>query len=150
MRASAIKEGQGSSGAITHAGGADEKVGGNGETEGAESVPAEKQTNESKGVEKPISSGTEKQASRGTAYKSASGNDPVVLGEDGTRKKAGRPRKQRLLSYSSQDSNSQDDTGSRKSTRKRTTVSKWGSVMIDAITRDKGKGKPTEKCRDTA
>ena len=75
MRSSAIKEGQKSSGAITHAGGADKKDGGNGEPEGAESVPAEKQMNKSEGVEKPMSSGTEKQASRGTAYKSASGDE---------------------------------------------------------------------------
>ena len=135
-----------------HAGGADDKDEGNGEQEGAESVPAEKDTNDGEGVEKTMSSGTEKQASRETAYKTASGNEPVVHGEDGTRKKAGRPRKQRLASFSSQDSNSQDDTGSQKSTRKRTAVSKWGSVMIDAITRDEGKGKPApaEKGRDTA
>ena len=95
----------------------------------AGSLPAEKEPNEGEGVEKPVGSGTEKQANKGTAYKSAY-----------------------MVSYSSQDSNSQDDTGSRKNTRKRTVLSKLGPVMIDAITRDERKGRPApaEKGRDTA
>ena len=46
-----------------------------------------KKANEGEGVEKPMGRGTEKQARRGTAYKNASGNEPVVHGKDGTRKK---------------------------------------------------------------
>ena len=49
----------------------------------------------------------------------------------GTRK---RVRKQRLVSYSSQESaSSQDETTSRHSGRKRTAVTKMGAVMIDNI-----------------
>ena len=45
-----------------------------------------------------------------------------------------RGRKQRLLSYSSQDSaSSLDETSSRRSGRKRTAVTKMGAVMIDNI-----------------
>ena len=44
-----------------------------------------------------------------------------------------RAAKQRLVSYSSQ--NSESDTASRKSSRKRTAVIKIGGVMIDSITR---------------
>ena len=45
-----------------------------------------------------------------------------------------RGRKQRLVSYSSQDSaSSLDETSSRRSGRKRTTVTKMGAVMIDNI-----------------
>ena len=42
-----------------------------------------------------------------------------------------RAKKQRLVSYSSQDSGS--DTGSRKNSRKRTAVTKMDGVMIDHI-----------------
>ena len=49
----------------------------------------------------------------------------------GGRKK--RAAKQQLVSYSSQDSES--DTASRKSSRKRTAVTKMGGVMIDHISR---------------
>ena len=45
-----------------------------------------------------------------------------------------RGRKQRLVSYSSQDSaSSLDETSSRRSGRKRTAVTKMGAVMIDNI-----------------
>ena len=45
-----------------------------------------------------------------------------------------RGRKQRLVSYSSQDSaSSLDETSSRMSRRKRTAVTKMGAVMIDTI-----------------
>ena len=45
-----------------------------------------------------------------------------------------RGRKQRLVSYSSQDSaSSLDETSSRRSGRKRTAVTKMGAIMIDTI-----------------
>ena len=88
-RANAIKDGQGSSGAITHAEGADAEDGENGVPEVAGILPAEKGPNEGKGVEKPVGSGTEKQANKGTAYKIASGIEPMVHKEDGTKKKNG-------------------------------------------------------------
>ena len=50
----------------------------------------------------------------------------------GGRKK--RAAKQRLVSYSSQDSKS--DTASRKSSRKRTAFTEMGGFMIDHISRD--------------
>ena len=49
------------------------------------------------------------------------------------KKKGERVRRQRLVSYSSQDSQDSDGAGSRKSTRKRTAVSKFGGVMTDSI-----------------
>ena len=48
-------------------------------------------------------------------------------------KKKRTARQQRLVLYSSQDSES--ETASRKSSRKRTAVTKMGGVMIDSITR---------------
>ena len=54
-------------------------------------------------------------------------------GEKQPKKKGERGRRLRLVSYSSQESEDQDGTGSRKSTRKRTAVSKFGGVMIDSI-----------------
>ena len=59
-----------------------------------------------------------------------------------TDKKKRAPRKARLVSYSSKE-DSQEDTESRKSGRKRTTVTKMGGVMIDCITtkHDRAEGK---------
>ena len=48
-------------------------------------------------------------------------------------------RKARLVSYSSQD-DSQDETASRRSGRKRTAVSKMGGVMIDFINKNDKEG----------
>ena len=63
-------------------------------------------------------------------------------------KSTGRPKKQRLVLYLTQESNSQDKSGSRKSTRKRMDASKLGAVIIDAIIRDEGDGEPAERGRD--
>ena len=57
-----------------------------------------------------------------------------------------RGRKQRLVSYSSQDSaSSVDETGSRRSGRKRTAVTKMGAVMIDNIRKTDKAGAVEEK-----
>ena len=80
-------------------------------TGGAGSLPAEKEFNAGNTKDKSVGSYPEKQASRGTAHKEARESEPVVHREEGTKKKAGRPRKQRLVSCSSQVSNIQDDTG---------------------------------------
>ena len=53
--------------------------------------------------------------------------------EKQAKKKGERVRRQRLVSYSSQDSQDSDGAGSRKSTRKGTAVSKFGGVTIDSI-----------------
>ena len=42
-------------------------------------------------------------------------------------------RKQRLVLYSSQESQDSDRAGLQKSSRKRTAVTKFGGVMIDSI-----------------
>ena len=60
------------------------------------------------------------------------------------KKKGERGRRLRLVSYSSQESEDQDGTGSRKSTRKRTAVSEFGGVMIDSIL----KARPTKGGED--
>ena len=57
-------------------------------------------------------------------------------------KKKRTARQQRLVSYSSQDSES--ETASRNSSRKRTAVTKMGGVMIDSITRGVVKEKEDE------
>ena len=49
------------------------------------------------------------------------------------KKKAEWVRKQRLVSYSSQELQESDGAGSRKSSRKQTAVTKLGGVMIDSI-----------------
>ena len=57
-----------------------------------------------------------------------------------------RGRKQRLVSYSSQDSaSSLDETSSRRSGRKRTAVTKMGAVMIDNIRKTDKAGAVEEK-----
>ena len=57
-----------------------------------------------------------------------------------------RGRKQRLISYSSQDSASSfDKTSSRRSGRKRTAVTKMGAVMIDNIRKTDKSGAVEEK-----
>ena len=57
-----------------------------------------------------------------------------------------RGRKQRLVSYSSQDSaSSLDETSSRRSGRKRTAVTKMGGVMIDNIRKTDKAGAVEEK-----
>ena len=57
-----------------------------------------------------------------------------------------RGRKQRLVSYSSQDSaNSLDETSSRRSGRKQTAVTKMGAVMIDNIRKTDKAGAVEEK-----
>ena len=80
-------------------------------------------------------------------------NVPNVSGGVETRKiskkKVERKRKQRLVSYSSQESQDSDGAGSRKSSRKRTAATKFGGVMIDSIfksRKNKGEG---ERERDT-
>ena len=75
------------------------------------------------------------------------GSVEAQLKYGGAKKKGGRPRKQRLVSYSNQDSNSQDESCSRKSSRKRTAVSKLGALMIDSITRE---GKSSGRGRGSA
>ena len=65
------------------------------------------------------------------------------------KKKGERVRRQRLVSYSSQESQDSDGAGSRKSSRKLTAVTKFGGVMIDSIfksRRNKGEG---DRERDT-
>ena len=65
-------------------------------------------------------------------------------------KKTGeRGRHLRLVSYSSQESEDQDGTGSRKSTRKRTAVSKFGGVMIDSIFKVRTTKGEEDRERDT-
>ena len=49
------------------------------------------------------------------------------------KKKGERVRRQRLVSYSSQESQDSDGAGSRKSSRKRAAVTKFGGVIIDSI-----------------
>ena len=50
--------------------------------------------------------------------------------------KRNREKKQRLVSFSRQDSNSSiDDTATRRIGRKRTAVTKMGAVMIDHISK---------------
>ena len=59
------------------------------------------------------------------------------------KKKEERVRRQRLVSYSSQDSQNSDGAGSRKSSWKRTAVTKFGDVIIDSIfetRKNKGEG----------
>ena len=53
----------------------------------------------------------------------------------------------RLVSYSSQDSTSQDESGSRKRTRKHTAVSRMETVLIDSITRDEREAEPPDNQR---
>ena len=65
------------------------------------------------------------------------------------KKKGERGRRLRLVSYSSQDSEDQDGTGSRKSTRKRTAVSKFGGVMIDSILKARTTKGGEDRERDT-
>ena len=141
------KEGQGSSEAVANAGEADGEKRKSGGPEAAGNLPADKEFD--KGAGKPVENQSGKQAYRKTANEIENGNEPAVPEEEGTKKRAGRP-KQRLVSYSSQDSNSQDKSGSTKSTRKRTAMSKLGAVRIDALFRDEGNGEPVEKGRDTA
>ena len=66
------------------------------------------------------------------------------------KKKGERVRRQRLVSYSSQDSQDSDGAGSRKSTRKRTAVSKFGGVMIDSILKLRKNRGEEDKEQDTA
>ena len=64
-----------------------------------------------------------------------------------SKKKGERVRRLRLVSYSSQES--EDGTGSRKSTRKRTAVSKFGGVMIDSILKARTSKGEEDRERDT-
>ena len=57
-----------------------------------------------------------------------------------SKKKAERAKKQRLVSYSSQESQDSDGVGSRKTSRKRTAVTKLGGVMIDSIFKEAKQG----------
>ena len=150
-RASVIKESHGSTGTITHAGAADDKDGGNGELEVAENVPAEKSERRRR-CRETNEQGNREASEKGNGLQERERKRTGGARQRRNEEKAVRPRNQRLVSYSSQEMNSQDDTGSRRSTRKRTAASNRGSVMIDAITRDEGKGKlaPTEKGRVTA
>ena len=66
------------------------------------------------------------------------------------KKKGEQVRRQRLVSYSSQDSQDSNGAGSRKSTRKRTAVSKFGGVMIDSIFKTRKNRGEEDKERDTA
>ena len=68
-------------------------------------------------------------------------------GEKQPKKKGERGRRLRLVSYSSQES--EDGTGSRKSTRKRTAVSKFGGVMIDSILKARTTKGEEDRERDT-
>ena len=68
-------------------------------------------------------------------------------GEKQPKKKGERVRRLRLVSYSSQES--EDGTGSRKSTRKRTAVSKFGGVMIDSILKARTSKGEEDRERDT-
>ena len=64
-----------------------------------------------------------------------------------TEKKKKAPRKTRLVSYISQE-DSQDDTASRRSGKKRTAVTKMGGVMIDYINKnDREEGKLLENLK---
>ena len=69
--------------------------------------------------------------------------------EKQAKKKGERGRRLRLVSYSSQESEDQDGTGSRKSTRKRTAVSKFGGVMIDSIFKTRTTKGEEDRERDT-
>ena len=69
--------------------------------------------------------------------------------EKQAKKKGERGRRLRLVSYSSQESEDQDGTGSRKSTRKRTAVSKFGGVMIDSIFKVRTTKGEEDRERDT-
>ena len=62
---------------------------------------------------------------KGAEGENAQVSDDLQPEKGGANKKASHPQKQRLVSYSSRDSSSTDVSGSRKSTRKRTAVSKW-------------------------
>ena len=68
-------------------------------------------------------------------------------GEKQPKKKGERGRRLRLVSYSSQES--EDGTGSRKSTRKRTAVSKFGGVMIDSTLKARTTKREEDRERDT-
>ena len=70
-------------------------------------------------------------------------------GEKQPKKKGERGRRLRLVSYSSQESEDQDGTGSRKSTRKRTAVPKFGGVMIDSILKARTTKGGADRERDT-
>ena len=61
----------------------------------------------------------------------------------------GRRLRLRLVSYCSRESEDQDGTGSRKSTRKRTAVSKFGGVMIDSIFKTRTTKGEEDRERDT-
>ena len=65
------------------------------------------------------------------------------------KKKGERVRRQRLVSYSSQESQDSDGAGSKKSTRKRTAVSKFGGVMIDSIFKTRKNKGEEDRERDT-
>ena len=69
--------------------------------------------------------------------------------EKQAKKKGERGRRLRLVSYSSQESEDQDGTGPRKSTRKRTAVSKFGGVMIDSIFKVRTTKGEEDRERDT-
>ena len=115
-------------------------------------------TNNTEGVA-GTSNGSGAQASKGvntevqTTGTGQGGSAPDLSNEvpsgKSSKKKGERVRQQRLVSYSSQDSQDSDGAGSRKSTRKRTAVSKFGGVMIDSIfktRKSKGEG---DRERDT-
>ena len=84
----------------------------------------------------------------GKASSVPSVSDDVVASKN-WKEKAERAKKQRLVSYLSQELQGSDGAGSRYSSRKRMAVTKFSGVMIDSIfkrRRNKGEG---EKERDT-
>ena len=70
-------------------------------------------------------------------HKNPQSSEGVRPKKGGEMKKAGKLRKQRLVTYSSQDSNRHDETTSEKSTIKLMAVSKIGALMINIIGKEK-------------
>ena len=105
-------------------------------------MPNEKQENNQATLERAKNKGAEGE--------DAQGSGELLPENEGAKKKAGWQGKKRPVSFSSQDSNSQDDLGSRKSTRKQTAVFELGAEMIDSKTRDEREEEPLWKGRDNA
>ena len=105
----------------------------------------------SKGSGVPTSKGvdTEVQTMSTEQGRSAPNLSNEGQGEKQSKKKGERGRRLRLVSYSSQESEDQDGTGSRKSTSKRTAVSKFGGVMIDSILKARTTKIGEDRERDT-
>ena len=115
----------------------------------AEGVAEKPNLSEGSGV--PTSKGVDTEVQTMNTEQGGSGSNLRNEGQPGkqAKKKGERGRRLRLVSYSSQESEDQDGTGSRKSTRKRTAVSKFGGVMIDSIFKTRTTKGEEDRERDT-